>query len=107
MLFNILSEAGHEVLQATKAMRAVETLLAPNHIDLLIADLILPDISGVVLIERLRAAAPTVPIIIVCGYFSPESHSTRAELSKLGVVSILEKPVVRSALLDAVGVSLG
>ena len=68
----------------------------------LFVDLVLPDLSGIQLIERIREKRPTMPIVVISGYLSPSSVSVRETLGALGVMEMLAKPFDRHDLLAAV-----
>jgi DNA-binding response OmpR family regulator len=105
-LESILTEAGHSLLRATNASRALQILLSSDTIDLIVTDLVLPGLSRLALIKRLRIVVPAVPIVVVSGHVPPESSATRAELARLGVHRIVAKPFTRRELLAAISSSL-
>jgi two-component system response regulator AtoC len=83
-----LSDLGYRVLGAANAGEA-EQLLAAEPIDLVLADLQLPDRSGIELLERIRAAHADLPVILITAYGSVES-AVRA--IKLGAFDYVVKP---------------
>ncbi len=65
----ILQAAGYRVLLACRPAEAVELLAAHRaEVDLLITDLVMPEMSGVKLGELLRAELPEMPVLYVSGY---------------------------------------
>ncbi|HQP34168.1 MAG TPA: PAS domain S-box protein, partial [Polyangiaceae bacterium] len=65
----VLTRLGYSVLaegSATAALRAVEAHAGP--IDLLLTDVVLPDMNGRVLAERLLALRPSVRVLFTSGY---------------------------------------
>lgn len=68
--------------------------------DLVVTDLYLPDGSGLSLLEKLETEDMQVPAIIITG----NSHVTELLASKkrFGQITVLEKPVSRETLLNAV-----
>jgi two-component system OmpR family response regulator len=62
----LLEGNGYQVLRAATGAAARE-LLAQAPPDLVILDLILPDVDGLVLCASLRAAAPDMPILVSSG----------------------------------------
>lgn len=71
--------------------QAALSLARSRQPDLIILDVLLPDMHGVELIRQLRqeAFAHSVPIIAVTGLASPED---RAELLREGCIDYLSKP---------------
>lgn len=91
----ILSSRGFRVLAANDGSEAV-ALLEGNTtpIDLVITDLVMPQMSGREFIERVRAFSPHLPIICTSGYLRAPS-SERAEF-------YLQKPFTSQELLQHV-----
>ncbi len=83
-----LSDLGYRVLGAANAAEA-EQQLAAEAIDLVLADLQLPDRSGIDLLERIRATHAELPVILMTAYGSVES-AVRA--IKLGAFDYVVKP---------------
>ena len=62
----ILQQAGYEVLTAEDGLQAMETALA-NEIDAVVADAVMPHLSGYDLCRMLRARTKELPLIILSG----------------------------------------
>ncbi|MFC1535041.1 response regulator, partial [Thermodesulfobacteriota bacterium] len=84
----ILREEGYGVDWTTTGKKAIETL---NHkgIDLLVADLRLPDMDGMEVIKRVKNNRPETEVIVITGYASVPSA---VEAMKTGAVGYLQKP---------------
>jgi UDP-3-O-acyl N-acetylglucosamine deacetylase len=102
-LRGVLSDEGFEVLEAPDGRRALE-LLAHTAPSLAIVDVWMPDVDGIELVERMRAQAPGVPIIVISGHGTIE---TAVRVIRLGAFDFLEKPFPLDALLNVVGRALG
>jgi two-component system, cell cycle sensor histidine kinase and response regulator CckA len=93
-----LSDMGAHVLVAGSAADAL-AVAARTHIDLLVADVVLPDSNGLALASSLRSRHRGLPAIFVSGWFD---HPMAPDLS--GEV-LLEKPFrleeLRSLVEDA------
>jgi len=94
----ILKEEGYGVDLATTGQKAIDTL---NHkgFDLLVADLRLPDMDGMDVIERLKYQRPETEIIVITGYASVPSA---VKAMKTGVVEYLAKPFTDDEFKTAV-----
>ena len=68
-----LEELGHEILEAGDGPTALRTL-EDEEIDLMVADLAMPLMSGAELAATVKASHPRMPVLLVTGY---------AELDKL------------------------
>jgi signal transduction histidine kinase/CheY-like chemotaxis protein len=97
---DVLVEAGHRVLAAsngTEAMRIAEK--SQDNIDLLITDVVMPEMSGPQLATRLSRARPGMRILYVSGY-------TDQTLLHRGVIeagtAFLAKPFTPEALVARV-----
>jgi FixJ family two-component response regulator len=70
----------------------------------LILDLHLPGLDGVQILERLRDAGDTTPVILISARFDP---ATRVRADRAGALVLLEKPLREAALLDGIERALG
>lgn len=85
----LLESRGHTVRSAADARSAIE-LSEREEFDLLIADLGLPDRSGLELLSELRQREPTLPAIALSGYGLPKDFLTSKEA---GFIEHFVKPV--------------
>ena len=85
-----LTKAGYRVLTASCGREALETIrVAPP--DLIILDLMLPDVDGFAVCEILRrqAATATIPIVILTAWATTDAQNLGLEL---GALDYLTKP---------------
>jgi len=96
-----LQAAGYRVLEAPDARTAL-ALAAAEPPDLILQDLLLPDMDGFALVRRLRAlpGCATVPLVAVSGLLS---RAEEAKLTSSGFDDFLSKPVEPSRLVEVVG----
>lgn len=85
----LLESRGHTVCSAADARSAIE-LSEREKFDLLIADLGLPDRSGLELLSELRQREPTLPAIALSGYGLPKDFVNSKEA---GFIEHFVKPV--------------
>lgn len=88
------------VPSAEEALRALDAAAC----DLLIADVLLPGISGLELMARFRKRNPKTHVILLSGVQDP---AIRKQISRSGVDAFFFKPVELADLLDAVERLLG
>lgn len=69
---SLLSELGHDVLDATSGTRALEKFDDNPKIDLLLTDFKMPGLSGLQLADRCRAIRPDLKVILMTGYSSQD-----------------------------------
>jgi PAS domain S-box-containing protein len=100
----MLKQLGYQVYIATNGLDAV-TQFEGNHaqVDLVISDMMMPDMDGAALFYRLKATTPDVQMIIMSGYPLGERGAT---LMAQGIVAWIEKPVSLSQLSQVVGKGL-
>jgi CheY-like chemotaxis protein len=64
----MLEDLGHEVLEATSGEQALRVLRRAESIDLVITDQMMPGMTGVQLIDALKAERADLPVILASGY---------------------------------------
>lgn len=99
-----LDAGGYEAVCASGGAAALEAFAkAPDGFALAIVDLRMPDLGGLEVIARLRAARPELPILLASG-----AHDAPAELRALRgpPVALLPKPFRPSGLLALVATQL-
>ena len=90
----MLVEMGHRVLQATRGAEALEMLRRVRAIDLLVTDVMMPEMTGVELARRASEARPALPILLVTGYADlPKGGQKLPRLSKPFSLAQLEVAV--------------
>jgi DNA-binding NtrC family response regulator len=92
-----LKAAGHEVMNASDGAEALE-LFAKNHFDLVITDLVMPNLNGLNLINTIHLKWPHMPLILMSGYLSRDAGKAVME----GIAVFLQKPFTPTALIMAV-----
>lgn len=66
----LLTHQGYRV-QAAENGHAALAALAANPFDLVIVDLTMPDMTGIEVLQRMRAGGATMPVILTSGYLEP------------------------------------
>jgi signal transduction histidine kinase/CheY-like chemotaxis protein len=98
-----LSQAGYAIFSATEVVGALEILRGPQPIDLLLADIQMPGLSGLELAQIARAGDPAIAIIIMTGHATLDAiHQT----ARGGVADFLTKPFELDELRAAVDQAL-
>ena len=87
-LRRLLEVWGYNVVSAGTGEKALE-MVHEHHPEAILTDLVMPGMSGIELVEKLRYEYP-VPIIVMSGQGTIE---TAVEAIKLGATDFLEKPV--------------
>jgi two-component system cell cycle sensor histidine kinase/response regulator CckA len=104
LLDHALRDAGYRVLLADGGRAAVEVYEdVDGMIDLLLTDVIMPDLTGPVLAERLRARQPNLQVLFISGFH--DADMVQRFVTNRGF-TLLAKPFTMDALLRAVQDSL-
>ncbi len=98
----VMDEQGYDVDLAGTGQAALDAFRA-GRFDLLIADLRLPDIDGMEVIERVKTKQPDTPVVIITGY---PSVSSAVKAVKMGVSDYLRKPFTDDEFMSAVDEAL-
>src|SRR6201998_4602249 len=90
--------AGHEALVCDNAARALE-LGQAQLCDLILSDVVMPKRDGLLLLEDLKTAGVTAPVVMMSG----QAHIEMAvRATRLGALDFLEKPLTTEKLLVTV-----
>jgi CheY-like chemotaxis protein/anti-sigma regulatory factor (Ser/Thr protein kinase) len=84
-----LERVGHEVIEARHPLEALQISAARRELDLLLTDVIMPQMSGAELARRLLADRPELKVVFMSGY--TDDHLTNYGVER-GAVSYLQKP---------------
>ena len=105
LLHSSLQTLGHQ-LDLVDAPSGEEALLEASRrkVDLLVADYLLPGISGVELMRKIKARNADLKVIFISGM---TERKARTEMLGAGAVAIFDKPIPLADFLDAVERSLG
>src|SRR4051794_32534539 len=96
VLARLLTLRGYVVRQAGTAATALAHLASPVNCDAVVLDVNVPDAPGTTLLRQIRAAHPTLPVLLMTG--APEHFVTEAR--QLGVDLVLRKPADVPQLLE-------
>ncbi len=95
----VLDNEGYRVHEAADGLQALELVrAAPEVLDLVVSDILMPRLNGIQLLQVLSVESPNLPFLLVSGYTPPE-------LGKFGIVApcgVLAKPVVPPVFLAEV-----
>ncbi len=98
----ILEEEGHHVEYVLSGEDGVRTAES-GRFDLALVDLRMPDLPGEQVLERIKAARPSMPIIIITGYATIQ---TSIACIKKGAFDYIPKPFTPEELAHAVNQAL-
>ncbi len=94
----MLQEAGYEVVPARDGHEALKALSNGHPVDLILSDVMMPNLGGGALAQRFEAQHPGIPVIWMSGY--PRDIVFRESSSHFR--SYLQKPLRHEELLRIV-----
>lgn len=89
LLTRFLSKRGYEAISFTSGQKAL-TYLENNPVNLVLTDLVMPEMNGIELIKAVKALHPNLPILVMLGWV-PEPE-LMDDLIKLGIPDHIAKP---------------
>lgn len=97
----VLNHAGHVTLTAVNGREALR-VIGDSQIDVVLTDLIMPEMDGIEVIMALRQRFPTLKIIAMSGGGRLSATDLLSVASRLGASHTLSKPVSSPELLAAI-----
>jgi DNA-binding NtrC family response regulator len=89
---------GYTVVEAANGRDALDIYTAhANHVDLVVTDVVMPQLSGVDLVDKLRSQAPGLKVLFISGY------TDRTDEIEQSGYRLLQKPFSPDQLVKAVG----
>ena len=105
MIRSLLAHEGYSIIEAADGAAGLQAAQAQeDRIDMLLSDMLLPELSGFDLGEKLRAMFPDLKILFISGYV--EGDIVQRSMTELGA-TFLDKPFLPTALLARVREAIG
>lgn len=95
LMHAVLRREGYEVVTAGNGIEALEVLEA-RHIDLIILDIMMPEMDGYAFAEELKEAGSRIPLLMVTAKLLPED---KKKGFRLGTDDYMTKPVDTEEML--------
>ncbi len=104
-LTDTLDSTGYRCTQVGDSLRAL-SYLAQKHeeVDLVLSDINMPRMSGIDLLQTVKAVSPSTPVVLISGQYE---QTLAVDALKSGAAEYLYKPVSRAAVLEIVARHLG
>jgi putative two-component system response regulator len=102
LVVEILESVGYDVTSAQSAEVAL-TLLEEAEFDLVVSDVVMPGLSGLELLEAVRARRASLPVVLVTG---AGTYDTLSKALTRGAAGLVTKPFAHSDLQSAVADAL-
>jgi two-component system cell cycle sensor histidine kinase/response regulator CckA len=92
-----LSRQGYKVLTAADGEHALQVLASGEHIDLMISDVVMPNMDGPTMVAQVRQTHPLLPVVFMSGYAEEQLRKS----IDLANVAFLPKPFSVAQLAEA------
>jgi DNA-binding NtrC family response regulator len=99
LLSTALAQPGLEILTSSDPERGIE-LVYDKHPQIVLTDLVMPNLNGMEVLERIMEFDPSTEVILMTAHYSTESA---VEAIKKGASDYLNKPISIAALRERVG----
>ncbi|MBF0101501.1 MAG: response regulator [Desulfobacterales bacterium] len=101
MLAKLLTRHGHEVLTAEDGRQGIQ-LHSKQPVDLVITDIIMPEVEGMEVIRVFKHNFSTVPIIAISGGGRIEPYTYLKMAEELGATRTFKKPFETKELIQTI-----
>lgn len=101
-----LKVAEMEIMEAPSGEEAL-LQVGRRKVDLLVTDYLLPGMTGLELMHKMRVRHPEVRVILITGMTGMTGRKAREDMLNAGAVAIFDKPIPLADFLDIVERSLG
>jgi PAS domain S-box-containing protein len=95
----ILESLGYRVLTAANGQEALQVYQSAEQVDLILTDMVMPEMGGKDLAQELKKIAPHVKVLAITGYTLVEDVE---ELREGGILDVVHKPFEVNALAEAI-----
>jgi DNA-binding response OmpR family regulator len=101
IMVEVLTEEGHEVIESADGRIALDEEVVAS-VDLMITDIIMPDVEGVEAIRSVVRIRPDLPIIAISGGGRTVTVDFLPVARGLGAMDTLKKPFTPDELVERV-----
>lgn len=102
LIRELLEIKGYSVIEASEGVEALEMMRSSDRpIDLVLTDVVMPNMSGSELAERLKEDYPGLKVIFMSGFTGANNAAIHKNLGMPGV-AFLQKPFRLNALIGVV-----
>jgi DNA-binding NtrC family response regulator len=98
----VLTAENYEVDASLSGRQGLDWAIE-RHYDIVLTDILMPDMGGMRVLKYIKRAKPSLPVMIITGYATVKSA---VQAMKLGAADYVEKPFTPDQLLKAVASAL-
>jgi len=103
LLYNFLDEEGYICETAENGSEALERLNKGSAYDIMLLDIVMPQMNGLECLKAARTINPALPIMMISGH---STHENALEALKLGAIGFIKKPFNLNDLLKKLRLAL-
>jgi two-component system OmpR family response regulator len=103
ILSSLLKELGHTILTSVNGREGLYTAVREKP-DLIITDLLMPDLDGFTFLREAKTAGVAIPVLILT---SDIQTATKNKCFALGAAGVMNKPVKKENLAEMIRQVLG
>jgi DNA-binding NtrC family response regulator len=97
----VLARQGHSPVTLGSAVEAV-VMLSSQDFDLILTDIVMPEMDGIAFIKAIRKNGITTPVITLTGGARVGQKNMSTQALKAGACYALRKPVDKQQIIDAI-----
>ena len=101
LIAEVLRDAGHDPLFAPDGRQALQ-IWENSSVDLVVTDIVMPELDGLALLESLLGKDPNTPVIAISGVTAKDLNAA----ARKGAFAVLTKPVDAEELLREISRAL-
>lgn len=98
-LGQVLESAGHDVLSVANGREALQVCGSAEQLDLVVADVVMPEVEGRLLVRELRKQHPRFTTLIITRYALEQNIEV---LRQQGIIDVIRTPFDVDTLLETI-----
>jgi signal transduction histidine kinase/ActR/RegA family two-component response regulator len=103
LMVRVLARAGYDVVAAVNGIDALARIAGrEDEIDVLLTDMIMPELGGLELAEAIRARRPGLPVLYVSGYADTDIDAGHGAALRDTGAAFLQKPFSPTRLVESI-----
>jgi len=99
LVSDVLQKAKHDVVLASSGKEALNIVAKFRDIDIVLTDVVMPDMNGLVVLSRIQKKDASIPVIMLSAH---EDHRIVLQSLKRGAFDYQKKPISQQELVHSV-----
>lgn len=102
----ILEDEGCRVVESRSGTEALSAL-ERGHVDLVLSDVVMPDMDGYQLFQTLQTSRPDLPIVLMTAYYYDKDHVLKRSAANGLKDVVFKKPIKPARLIELIDARIG